>query len=144
MAQSDKAKDHVALYRASDGAEGHMWDRLGAPGTYPCLLLTTTGRKSKEPRTTPLVYGREGDNYMVIASQGGRPTHPSWYLNLVADPEVEVQVGADVFSATARVAIEDERARRWDMMKPVYPLYEEYVARVGDAREIPLVVLTPR
>lgn len=144
MAQSDKAKEHVALYRASDGAEGHMWDRLGAEGTYPCLLLTTIGRKSHQPRTTPLVYGREGDNHMVIASKGGRPTHPAWYLNLVAHPEVEMQVGADIFSAMARTAVGDEREQRWGMMRGVYPLYDDYAARIGTAREIPLVVLTPR
>lgn len=134
----------MARYQASRGADGHMWDRLGAPGTYPCLLLTTIGRKSREPRTTPLVYGRDGDKYMVIASQGGRPTHPAWYLNLVANPEVELQVGADDISAVAHVALDDERGQRWAMMKGVYPLYDEYEAKVGKAREIPLVVLTPR
>lgn len=143
MAQSDKAKEHVALYRATNGAQGHLWDRLGAEGTYPCLLLTTIGRRSLLPRTTPLVYGREGDNYMVIGSQGGRPTHPAWYLNLAANPTVDVQVGADTFSAVARVAVDEEREQRWGMMKGVYPLYDDYLARVGIAREIPLVVLTP-
>ena len=72
-----------------------MWDKLAAPGSYPCLLLTTTGRRSQLPRTTPLVYGRDGDNYTAIASQGGKPTHPAWYLNLAANPWVELQVGAE-------------------------------------------------
>lgn len=144
MTQSEKARDHVARYQASNGADGHLWDRLGAPGTYPCLLLTTTGRKSLTPRITPLVYGRDGDSYMVIASQGGRPTHPAWYLNLVVNPEVDLQVGADVFPALAHIAVGEERVRRWTMMKPVYPLYDDYVAKVGKAREIPLVVMTPR
>ena len=143
MAQSDKASDHVRRYRESNGADGHMWDQLGAPGTYPCLLLTTMGRKSQEPRTTPLVYGRDGDTYLVIGSKGGRPTHPAWYLNLEANPKVELQVGADVFPATAHSAVGEERDRLWEQMKSVYPLYDDYKARIGTAREIPLVVFTP-
>ena len=143
MAQSDKASDHVARYRASNGADGHMWDQLGAPGTYPCLLLTTMGRKSQMPRTTPLVYGRDGDNYTVIASQGGKPTHPAWYLNLAANSRVELQVGADNFSATAHSATGEERDRLWQLMKGVYPLVDAYKAKVGAAREIPLVVFVP-
>jgi deazaflavin-dependent oxidoreductase (nitroreductase family) len=143
MAQSDKAKDHVRRYKTSGGADGHMWDQLGAPGTYSCLLLTTVGRKSQAPRTTPLVYGRDGDNYLVIGSKGGRPTHPAWYLNLVANPGVELQIGARIIEATAHTAIGDERAKLWDRMRGVYPLYDEYEARIGDAREIPLVVFVP-
>ena len=143
MAQSDKASDHVRRYRDSNGADGHMWDQLGAPGTYPCLLLTTMGRKSQERRTTPLVYGRDGDTYLVIGSKGGRPTHPAWYLNLDANPKVELQVGADIFPATAHSAAGEERDRLWEQMKSVYPLYDDYKARIGTAREIPLVVFTP-
>ncbi len=143
MAQSDKAKDHVRRYKASSGADGHMWDQLAAPGTYPCLLLTTVGRKSQAPRTTPLVYGRDGDNYLVIGSKGGRPTHPAWYLNLVANPGVELQIGAHIIEATARTAVGDERAKLWDRMRGVYPLYDEDEASIGDAREIPLVVFVP-
>jgi len=143
MAQSDKASDHVRRYRESNGADGHMWDQLGAAGSYPCLLLTTKGRKSGAPRTTPLVYGRDRDNYLVIGSKGGRPTHPAWYLNLVATPKVELQVGADIFPATARTASGEERERLWDQMRSVYPLYDEYKARIETAREIPLVVFVP-
>ena len=143
MAQSDKALDHVRRYKESNGADGHMWDQLGAAGSYPCLLLTTVGRKSQAPRTTPLVYGREGDNYLVIGSKGGRPTHPAWYLNLVENPRVELQVGADIFSATAHTAAGGEREKLWDQMRSVYPLYDEYTARIGTAREIPLVVFAP-
>ncbi len=143
MAQSEKIKNHVALYLASDGAEGHLWDKLAAPGTYPCLLLTTTGRKSGEPRTTPLVYGRDGDDYVVVASQGGRPTHPAWYLNLAENPVVNVQVAAEKFTATAREAQGEERARLWQLMGGVYPMMDEYEKRIGDARVIPVVVLTP-
>jgi deazaflavin-dependent oxidoreductase (nitroreductase family) len=144
MAQAEKIKDHVALYLATDGAEGHMWDKLSAPGTYACLLLTTTGRKSGESRTTPLVYGRDGDNYVVVASQGGRPTHPAWYLNLVENPFVDVQVAAEKFTATAREANGKERARLWQLMAGVYPMMDEYEKRIGDARVIPVVVLMPQ
>ena len=143
MAQSDKASDHVRRYQESNGADGHMWDQLGAPGTYPCLLLTTTGRKSQEKKTTPLVYGRDGDNYLVIGSKGGRPTHPAWYLNLVKNPQVELQVGAEKISAAAHTATGNEREKLWDQMRSVYPLYDEYTERIGDAREIPLVVISP-
>ena len=143
MPQSEKIRDHVQRYLASDGADGHLWDRLAAPGTYPCLLLTTTGRKSGEPRTTPLVYGREGDSYVVVASQGGRPTHPAWYLNLVENPVVNVQVAAEKFTATARETTGEERTRLWQLMGGVYPMMDEYEKRIGDARVIPVVVLTP-
>lgn len=141
MAQADWAREHVDRYRASNGADGHIWGGLAAEGSYPCLLLTTTGRKSRMPRTTPLIYGRDGENYTVIASQGGRPAHPAWYLNLVANPKVEVQVGADIFSAVARSAVDDERQRLWRVMTDVYPLYDDYQAKVSTVREIPLVIL---
>ncbi len=141
MAQADWAKDHVERYSASNGADGHIWDKLSAAGSFPCLLLTTTGRKSQMPRTTPLIYGRDGENYVVIASQGGRPTHPAWYLNLAATPQVELQVGADNFSAVAHSAVAGERERLWRMMMDVYPLFDDYQAKVANVREIPLVVL---
>ena len=141
---AQKIIDHVALYLATDGAEGHLWDKLSAPGTYACLLLTTTGRKSCELRTTPLVYGRDGDNYVVVASQGGRPTHPDCYLNLAENPSVNVQVAADKFTAKAREAKGEERARLWQLMGEVYPMMNEYEKRIGDARFIPVVVLMPR
>ena len=143
MAQSDKASDHVRRYRESNGADGHMWDQLGAPGTYPCLLLTTVGRKSRDKKTTPLVYGRDEDNYLVIGSKGGRPTHPVWYLNLQANAQVELQVGAETFPATARTVVGAEREKLWDQMRSVYPLYDDYTAKIGDARQIPLVIFTP-
>ena len=142
MAQPDWAKDHVERYRASNGADGHIWSGLSAEGSYPCLLLTTTGRKSQAPQKTPIIYGQDGETYMIIASQGGRPTHPAWYLNLAAEPGVELQVGADVFAASAHTATGAERDRLWRMMKTVYPLYDDYQAKVAGVREIPLVVLT--
>ena len=143
MPQSAKVRDHVKRYAGSDGVDGHLWDRLAAPGTYPCLLLTTKGRKSGKARTTPLVYGRDGMDYVVVASQGGRPTHPAWYLNLEENPDVSVQVGAKRFRAAAHKALGEQRARLWQLMGTVYPLMDEYEKRIGVARVIPVVKLTP-
>lgn len=142
MAQATWAREHVERYRASKGADGHIWKGFSGDGNFPCLLLTTTGRNSGEARTTPLIYGRDGENYVVIASQGGRPTHPNWYLNLDENPHVELQVEADVFPAIARTAGKDERERLWRMMAKIYPPYDEYQEKAGAAREIPLVVLS--
>src|SRR5581483_1720036 len=95
-------QEHVERYIATDGEDGHDWQGV------PTLLLTTRGRRSGEPRTLPLIYGRDGDRLLIVASRGGAPQHPSWYLNLLADPNVEVQVKADRFHATARTAAPDE------------------------------------
>jgi len=126
-------QDHVQRYRATDGEEGHDWQ-----GTQT-LLLTTTGRRSGEPRTAPLIYARHGEDYTVIASQGGSPTPPAWYLNLSEDPEVEVQVRGDVFKARARTAGPDEKPEMWRAMAAEWPAYDEYQRRTD--REIPVVVL---
>ena len=128
--------EHVQRYLATDGAEGHEWQ----PGVLT-LLLTTTGRRSGRPRTTPLIYGEDDGRYVVVASKGGADDHPDWYHNLVEHPEVQVQVGADVFSATARTASRDEKDRLWPHMAEVWPDYDEY-ARKTD-RDIPVVVLEP-
>ena len=85
MVQAGWVKEHVDRYKNSEGAEGHLWDRASAEGNFPCLLLTTIGRKSGEPKTTPLISGRDQEDYTIIASQGGRPSHPAWYLNLVSN-----------------------------------------------------------
>lgn len=142
MAQADWAKEHVDRYRASSGADGHIWTGFDGTGHFPCLLLTTTGRKSGKTRTTPLIYGEDGASYMIIASQGGRPDHPAWYKNILADPSVELQVGPDVFAATARTADAAERARLWPKMAEIYPPYDEYQEKAAASREIPLVILT--
>ena len=142
MAQADWAKEHVERYRASNGADGHIWTGFDGTGNFPCLLLTTTGRKSGEARTTPLIYGEDGDNFMIIASQGGRPDHPAWYKNLLVEPSVELQVGPDIFAATARTADPEERARLWPKMAEIYPPYDEYQQKAAASREIPLVILT--
>ena len=124
----------MARYRETAGEEGHDWQ-----GTKT-LLLTTTGRRSGEPRELPLIYGRDGDDYLVVASKGGAPAHPAWYLNLEQDPEVEVQVGAERFKARARTATADERPRMWKTMTTEWPAYDDYQTKTD--REIPIVVIT--
>lgn len=142
MTQPEFAKEHVDRYRASNGADGHIWTGFDGTGHFPCLLLTTTGRKSGAARTTPLIYGRDGDDFVVIASQGGRPSHPGWYFNIQNDPSVEVQVADDVFTGTARTADADERARLWPMMAEIYPPYDDYQQKAAGVREIPVVILS--
>ena len=128
--------EHVKVYRETDGEQGYLWN--GAP----ILLLTTTGRKSGELRTSALIFGRDGDDLLLVASQGGAPTHPNWYHNLSANPDVEVQVQGDVFRATARTANDDEKTRLWSIMTDVWPNYDSYQERTD--RAIPVVVLTPQ
>ncbi len=136
--------DHVRLYR-EDPDQAHMWDATmaGGKGLLPTLLLTSTGRKSGEPRPLPLIYKKVGDNYVIIASKGGAPTHPAWYLNLVAEPNCHVQVGRDEMEATARTASGAEREDLWSQLGEVYPPYHDYQKSAGD-REIPVVVLEPK
>jgi proline iminopeptidase len=138
----DWAKDHIARYRASKGADGHMMSFPSNPsGAVPTLLLTTTGRRSGEKFVFPLIYGRtEKGGYVVIASKGGAPEHPGWYRNLVADPKVELQVAADTVSATARTASGAERTALWDQMAKLFAPYNDYQKKAG-GREIPVVVL---
>lgn len=135
--------DHLQRYLETDGADGHMWDSapVGGPGPIPTLLLTTTGRRSGKPIVMPLIYGEAGRNYVVVASKGGAPTHPGWYLNLAAHPDVEVQILAERFRATARTASGAERAELWKQMAAIYPPYNDYQAKTD--REIPVVVLEP-
>lgn len=127
-------QEHMDRYLATNGEDGHLW-RDG----IPTLLLTTTGRKSGKATTTPLIYGQDGDRYMVVGSRGGAPDHPQWYLNLSADSSVQVQVKADKFSAQARTATPDEKPRLWEIMAKVYPPYNEYQGRTD--REIPVIIL---
>lgn len=133
--------DHLRRYLESDGADGHMWDSapVGGPGPIPTLLLTTTGRRSGQPMIMPLIYGKIDSGYVVVASKGGAPQHPGWYLNLVAHPEVEVQVMAERFHAKARTATGEEREALWKKMAVIYPPYNAYQAKTD--REIPVVVL---
>jgi deazaflavin-dependent oxidoreductase (nitroreductase family) len=139
----DWMQQHLDVYRSTNGAEGHLMDFRaggGKPDT-PNLLLTTVGRKSGQRITLPLIYGRSGPSYVVVASKGGAPTHPAWYLNLVARSRVEVQAAERKFQAVARTASGAERQRLWKLMADIYPPYDDY--QRGTPREIPIVVLDP-
>lgn len=124
---------HVEQYLATNGEVGHLWNGV------PCLVLWTTGRKSGETRAAPLIYGARGDDVVIVASKGGAPSHPAWYRNLEADPDVEVQVGADRYAGRARVAEGDERAELWQLMAGIWPDYDDYQAKTD--RQIPVVVI---
>jgi deazaflavin-dependent oxidoreductase (nitroreductase family) len=126
--------EHMNRYLETNGEDGHDWRGVTT------LLLTTTGRKTGEPLQLPLIYGMDGDRYLVVASKGGAPKHPAWYLNLVANPDVEVQVKADKFKAKARAATAEEKPPLWAKMAKLFPNYTEYQSRAG--REIPVVILT--
>ncbi|MCP5058011.1 MAG: nitroreductase family deazaflavin-dependent oxidoreductase [bacterium] len=135
--------DHIELYR-TDPEKAHMWDSsaVGGTGFLPTLLLTTMGRKSGKPRALPLIYGEAGNSYVIIASKGGMPDHPLWYLNLESNPECELMVGPKAVSARARVAEGEERERLWKRMAEIYPPYDQYQTNAG-ARTIPVIVLDP-
>jgi deazaflavin-dependent oxidoreductase (nitroreductase family) len=128
-------KAHIKEFVESDGRKGNMW--LGAPA----LLLVTRGRKSGKLRRSGLIYGRDDKNYLLVASNGGSPKHPLWYLNLVANPEVELQVGSDKIAGRARIASKAEKPRLWKIMAGLFPRYNEYQAKAG--REIPLIIVEP-
>jgi deazaflavin-dependent oxidoreductase (nitroreductase family) len=129
---------HVRRYVETAGASGHRWSG------QVTLLLTTRGRRSGRLRRTALIYGRDGDRYVVVASSGGKPSHPAWYLNLVAEPRVCVQVGAEIFDAVARPAGPEERPRLWRMMADSFPEYDRFQRRADKAgRQIPVVLLEP-
>jgi deazaflavin-dependent oxidoreductase (nitroreductase family) len=128
-------KSHIREYVESDGQKGALWQG------HPALLLITRGRKSGKLRRTALFYGRDGANYLIVASNGGAPKHPAWYLNLSENPEVELQVGSEKFAARARKATVEEKLRLGPAMKRIFPLYDRFQAKTG--REIPLVILEP-
>lgn len=136
-------KDHISRYLATDGADGYLWDASigGGKGLVPTLLLNTIGRKSGRILTLPLIFGRSGANYVVVASKGGAPKHPAWYLNLQANPEVQVQVKAHKFTAHAHTADAAERTTLWPMMVDIYQPYAQYQTKTD--RQIPVVVLQP-
>jgi proline iminopeptidase len=126
--------EHVRRYRETGGEVGHEWKKGSK-----ILLLTTKGRKTGEPRTTPLIYENAGDAYVIVASKGGAPEDPGWYRNLSKDPAVELQVKDDVFPAHARTAEGEERERLWKLAAKQWPDYDAY--RTKTDREIPVVVL---
>lgn len=137
-------EEHAKRYLASGGTDGHLYTirQAGRPDlTVPSLLLATTGRKSGEKLIVPLFYGAAGTGYFVVASKGGAPQHPAWYLNMQDAPEVEIQVGTRKMRARARTAQGEERARLWEKALVFWPPYAEYQTRTE--REIPVVVLDP-
>ena len=130
-------KGHAAVYRATRGVVGHRF-----PGAPPMLLLDYVGARSARKRTTPLVYVRDGENVVVVASKGGHPKHPAWFHNLRANPDATVQIGAERLPVHARVATPAERERLWPEAVRIYGPYRSYQERTE--REIPLVILEPR
>jgi deazaflavin-dependent oxidoreductase (nitroreductase family) len=128
--------EHVRVYRESNGEHGYHWR-----GTT-ILLLTTRGRSSGEPRTTPLIHRTDGDRWIVVASKGGAPEHPGWYQNLKADPQASIQVLGEIVDVIATDAEGSERERLWDLMIEVWPQYTDYAARTD--RQIPVVILSRR
>ena len=128
-------QEHVDSYLATDGEEGHDWN-----GTQT-LILTTTGRRSGKQRLTPLIYGRHGRDYLVVASKGGTPENPDWYLNLTDNPDVEIQVKAEKIRGRARTATPQEKAELWPIMTKEWPDYDVYQTKTD--RDIPVVVVEP-
>jgi deazaflavin-dependent oxidoreductase (nitroreductase family) len=136
--------EHANRYLASGGTDGHMY-KVTVPQrgeiTAPALLLTTTGRKSGDKFIFPLFYGTEGGSYFVIASKGGASQHPGWYRNILANPDVEIQVGTNKMKARARTTAGEERLRLWEKALEFWPPYADY--QLKTEREIPVVVLDP-
>ena len=137
----DWIKDHLSRYLATNGEDGYLWDASlgGGTGLVPTLLLPTVGRKSGRVLPLPLIFGRSGADYVVVASKGGAPPHPAWYLNLQANPEVKVQVKAEKFTARAHTADAAERAALWPKMVEIYGPYAQYQTKTD--RQIPVVLL---
>jgi deazaflavin-dependent oxidoreductase (nitroreductase family) len=127
--------DHVERYEATGGQVGHDWNDTS------CLVLRARGRRSGEMRKVPLIYGRDGDDYVLIASKGGAPEHPGWYENLLAHADVEIQVRDKIIAVTARTGTAADKARVWPAMVAQWPDYDAY--QTASSREIPVVLLRP-
>jgi deazaflavin-dependent oxidoreductase (nitroreductase family) len=134
---------HLELYLKTDGAEGHLLDfsKAGGPAETPCLILKTSGRHSGKPNMTPLIYGKDGQHFVIVASRGGAPEHPAWYLNLEASPEVSFQVIDKKYRGLATSVDDPERERLYAMMAKIYPPYIDYQAKTD--RKIPVILLEP-
>lgn len=128
-------QDHIDRYLKSNGEDGHLWNGV------PCLLLTTRGRKTHTDRLLPLIYGNYGKSYIVVGSKGGHRQHPSWYLNLSENPEVQIQVKDKKMYGICRTTTGSERAKCWEIMEAIFPTYNEYQRKTK--REIPVVVIDP-
>lgn len=138
------SKLNTWVYRKTGGTLGGKWRVMaGFRSPVPVMLLTTTGRKSGKERTVPLLYLRDGTDIVVVASTGGLPKHPAWYLNLQEDPDVTVQVGSEVSRRRARTATDDERSRLWPRLVDLYADFETYQQWTAHTREIPVVILSP-
>jgi deazaflavin-dependent oxidoreductase (nitroreductase family) len=127
--------EHVRRYQETNGEVGYLWNGV------PTLLLTTAGRRTGRARTIAIIFGRDGDDYLLVASKGGAPHHPEWYLNLTAEPEAAIQVRGERLPVVARTASDDEKPRLWRIMAEVWPNYDVYQTRTE--RVIPVVVLSP-
>jgi deazaflavin-dependent oxidoreductase (nitroreductase family) len=130
---TDWVARHVRSYVETNGRNGHLFHGM------PTLLLTTRGRRTGQHRRTALIYAEAGESYLLVASNGGSARHPAWFLNLEADPAVDVQVGAEVFAAWARIAGPTEKPLLWQQMAEIFPTYDRYQAKAG--RDIPVVIL---
>jgi deazaflavin-dependent oxidoreductase (nitroreductase family) len=128
--------DHIRAYRATGGEVGYLWNGV------PILLLTVTGRRTGHPRTSALIFGRDGDDYLVVASRGGAAKHPLWYVNLQALPQATVEVKAERFNVVAHTASAEQKPRLWAIMTELWPNYDVYQSRTE--RDIPVVVLSRR
>ena len=128
--------EHVRKYEETGGKVGHDWNGTSA------LILHAIGRKSGDTHKLPLIYGRDGNDYVIVASKGGAPTHPGWYLNLLAHPDVKIQVRDKVIPVSARTATPAEKKRVWPIMTAQWPGYDDYQTKT--TRDIPVVLLTPR
>ncbi len=128
-------EDHIRAYQETGGEVGYIWNGV------PTLLLTATGRRTGQKRTSALIFGRDADDYLVVASMGGAPNHPMWYLNLQANPEATIQVQAETLAVVARTASAAEKPRLWKIVTDVWPNYDVYQSRTD--RDIPVVVLSP-
>lgn len=141
MTTNDPRADYAAFTRALiEDVRSNGHPTSGPFAGRPVLILTTTGARTGEPRVAPLVFSRDGDHLVIMASKSGAPVHPAWYANLVANPVVTVETGGERFEARASEAHGDERARLWDAHVVQHPAFAEYVEKAGD-RIIPVIVL---
>ena len=139
----DWQKAHLQRYLVSGGAEGHLYDfgPINDEGYQPICLIRHIGRKTGRTLIVPLIYGMVEGEIVIVASKGGSPTHPAWYLNIAGTSEIEVQIATQAFRASWREPAEAERQRIWDQMVAIYPPYAEY--QQSTDRLIPLVLMKP-
>lgn len=128
-------KDHIRRYLATNGEDGHLMNG------FPCLVLTTTGKKSGEKRQAAVIYGKYHNSHVIIASKGGSDTPPAWFVNLQANPRAHIQVKDKKMDVQMRIATGTEREQLWKMMVGIFPDYADYQKKT--TREIAVVVLDP-